>query len=800
MEASDTACKAACEAFNRAGNKRLDYCDDGYVTRAASRCHAAKESLQSSFTEYFPHGQEKLCAHTPKSRLNCTWHYSRGETEQNSICPNRKSQNVSGWFEYSFDDDKCAEACKALGNKTNQPGDFCPGGTIYDTASSCGADPFKTITIPLDWCDGSQGTTSEQASSLCSWSITRSGGNMSDSTISGSFHESSSACFYACLKLDNHRYTPQDVCGGRAETDIQHCQEAVNSLKQAAKKWCSDAAMPAVKDALLLPASAEHTVHDALVLPAADVDALCKRAYRQDCRSKSPFKGCCGGCNRDIGSATCHWSFKSHPIYDGERCIQEGKNVSDSFHFDTQECFAACSELSKGIRLAEDLCQGSEARKIIDQCQAARESVEKATRDSTFCPQSIWALGLAEENLDSLCQQAYDNRCFENPPFSDCCALCSDGGKSYSCDWSFTENLPSHVLDGAFPVDITNRKCLDACKALGQDGNSRFDYCSEGKVNRAVGACKEANQSLSKTLPDNLCGQSNQAHFQCKWVYAYDSEATQADHWKGRIHGTFSFPLDNDDCSTACIAMGYKNNLPSTYCPGTEVYNLIQKCDPAKQSLHESIQNPGFTHLYNNYWCSNLSAKTYFTPEFSAWPTHTTTTTALGFHERQKLCINSYQGQCWKAEQSRAFNQCCKECSSALAIQRCDWEFHALDGQLQKQFDFQSHFSYPNGIECSIACGEFPDITGLSALCHFKKTTKCVPFKLNIEYEMQKQNFQCSSLDHSVILASTQPQTSVMATSVAAAFAAVGLAVALCHKQTASPIAQPLLENRRQAA
>ena len=501
------------------------------------------------------------------SKFACAWKFS--ETHP--------PFEMGGNFSMGFNSKNCGKACEAFNNVANTRFDYCEGGKVEQAARACpAAKRSLNGSRPPVLC-------AQQAHSQvqCDWHFVRGEtpqspcGNHMTENISGSFEYPIGAaglpCEQACAALGNKSNPPADFCPeGRVMGIVHKCQQAFHSLESSGVPswWCtSDASFAAeildmsfaadiVQDAEE-PTSASIVVtadSESSVVSMVGMDPVCEQAYRDGCWNQGSFQRCCASCNEGEGNSTCQWSFKGPPTYEGDTCISEGEQVNGSFVYGSFDCFLACSTLSHNIRLRNDLCPGSTLRATIDKCPQAQRVVETAVASTNpaWCNKSSALLDLGQVAAASptQCQVAYEKRCFEKPPFSHCCATCSDGSNQFTCNWDFKEYYPKFNMSGHFVADASTsglaRLASKACEAFDTPSNTRLAYCQGGRVEQAAQSCPAAKRSIDDVVPHTLCKREAHSHVQCDWWYERKTNNKDFFDLNWTLTGTFEYHVGHE--------------------------------------------------------------------------------------------------------------------------------------------------------------------------------------------------------------------------------------------------------------
>lgn len=183
---------------------------------------------------------------------------------------------------------------------------------------------------------------------------------------------------------------------------------------------------------------------------------------------------------------------------------------------------------------------------------------------------------------DGICDQAFVNRCFDAPGWSDCCETCTGGDADSKCDWSYniTHCYECDSIGGSYVMELRDTNCMESCTFLGQGSNNRSDYCKGGAVYDFVQSCPAAKASLQEATDLNKWCEDDtfgKVEINCHWSYVTSSVSG-----KEEINGSFPFDEKDSTCLRACEDLGKSTNRRLDYCAGSVMWDRVQTCKTAE--------------------------------------------------------------------------------------------------------------------------------------------------------------------------------------------------------------------------
>lgn len=328
------------------------------------------------------------------------------------------------------------------------------------------------------------------------------------------------------------------------------------------------------------------------------------------------------------------------------------------------------------------------------------------------------------------CVDAYHHECYDQSPFTQCCAVCSGGSNAYQCDWFFRDRVTDceecgeTIRDSFTWTEGDVDACEAACGALGgqidhaQRHNQFLDYCPDGDVWNAVQSCPGARASLARLVTPSMCPRHDGSE-SCNWEH-HKVLGGGTDHSSTlTLNGTFNFEAANKHCKQACDVLGASNNNPSAYCAGTLL--SASGCPEAQQSLTRALEQasgwcPGSTQtelaavpdragsVVKNISLDRSGAPRALrsTDQAVAAPTMLVATS--------DECQQAWDAQCYKDNDD--WKSCCHNCDhTGSAGLSCHWDYTAPGnvGSISGRFAYR----IDQNPACTNVCVQLADPTNM---------------------------------------------------------------------------------------
>jgi len=170
-------------------------------------------------------------------------------------------------------------------------------------------------------------------------------------------------------------------------------------------------------------------------------------------------------------------------------------------------------------------------------------------------------------------------------------------------------------------------------------------------------------------------------------------------------------------------ALGEKYNLPSAYCPGTRVMNMIEKCPPAKASF-EAVMGAAKSDdgkPLKDTWCDAATSV--------QWDSGRQSTEEDNYCPPEFAQMTFRNFQCWNGTNSdgngrKAFSQCCTNCLKARAVSQCKWKVEDQASGITLD-DSNTQFG-EDTVQCNSACAMIAEAQQAIDICpgKYEKTGK----------------------------------------------------------------------------